>query len=60
MKIIEEKLANGDVKVSIEFVAASKATAKLSSTGKMKAGLATGFTSTPEGNALNIYYGYRV
>jgi hypothetical protein len=58
-KITEVAQADGSVLVTISFIADGKSVAKLSSSGKMKLGYSGGWKDTPQGNKVNVCYGYR-
>jgi hypothetical protein len=57
-KITEEVLKDGNIKVTVVFLATSKATSPDSTSGKMVNGYASGFMATDTGAKINIVYGW--
>ena len=57
-KVTEEIMKDGNIKVSVVFIATAKEKSPLSSSGKMLNGYASGFIGTDTGAKINIVYGW--
>lgn len=59
-KITEQVMPDGNIKVTVVFLAYPRETAPLSASGKQLNGYAEGFKTTDSGAKLNIVYGYSI
>lgn len=62
MEYKREKLANGDIKITLSFVAKARESAILSKAGGMLIGFKSGFVNcdTAIGDKINVLYGYNL